>query len=63
MNIMKINLHCLCDGFMLGIVYTISALMRLKQEDHYKFEASLGYMARPSLRGKKIPNFSQSQNK
>jgi hypothetical protein len=27
--------------------------MRLKQEDHHKFEANLGYMARPSLRLKK----------
>lgn len=35
------------------MVYTIPALMRLKQEDRHKFEARLGCMSRPSLRGKK----------
>lgn len=54
MNITKIDLHHLCDDFMLGImVYTIPALMRLKQEDRHKFEARLGCMSRPSLREKK----------
>lgn len=63
MNITKIDLHCLCDDFMLSIVvYTIPALMRPKQKDHHKFEASLGYLGRPFLRGKTL-YFSQSQNK
>lgn len=66
MNITKIDLHHLCDDFMLGImVYTIPALMRLKQEDRHKFEARLGCMSRPSLREKKKESlyFSQSPNK
>lgn len=35
-----------------------TTLGRLKQEDHHKFEASLGYMGRPFLRGKKNPYIS-----
>jgi hypothetical protein len=37
------------------MVYTYSLrIRRLRQEDHHKFKASLGYMVRPSL--KKLAN-------